>query len=790
MDAKGAKGAKKSGKAGGRSGKSRAAAAAKALVALVVLAAAAAGAYYYFIYSKPAAAAEVEVQQTGVARRGDISVTISGAGPVSYSVRRDVKSEINGSVLKANFSEGELVKAGDVIFEIDNKETLDAISQIENEIKQQEISNASLSPQDFGSMQIYALGNGLVSNVGVHVGDDVNKGSTVMTITDKNSLSALFPFAAEDAALLSVGQDVTLVNLDGEFEECPAKITDIQRDAGGAAAVYVEITAQISQQLKNGTNVAALVKRADLPAQAGLGAAAGGDAGAGAGAGAGEGAGGGGGSGDAGAAGGASGGGSGVAGEGASGGSGNGASGSNGNSGAAGANGAAEAAEAGDGAGVIAEAGAGGGSGAGESEGGDSGAAAGADGGAGAEAGGGQAAGAGAYDSAASDVDAASGESAATAARRAAKAAAAQAQEPAPQAADMRALDTASLSFKSELAVKSLGTGTVTAVNAKENDYVREGQLLVQMSNSDDSYAYSKALNDLKMQNLANNLEAAREKLDDYIIYAPIDGMFVSQPISRDDYIASNQVVCTIVDPDSMEFVTDVDELDIDRVAVGQSVDVSFDAITDTQAIPVKGEIKKIAIEGTSSGGVTTYGVTIGVEPSGRIKAGMNADGVIYIESKSDVVFVPVEAVTLIGGSLAYVYVVDESAAAGEGGEAAAGGAAAGGEAGAEGGAPPAAPAGAGEGAGVDEGAGAGTGGGAGIGNGAGGPGAATADGAGAAVLGDGALGNSGAADGADAPEQAGGEPLSGSGGAPGFRPSFDGSFTGSFGGRPGGGAG
>jgi hypothetical protein len=216
----------------------------------------------------------------------------------------------------------------------------------------------------------------------------------------------------------------------------------------------------------------------------------------------------------------------------------------------------------------------------------------------------------------------------------------------------------------------------VTAVNVKENDYVREGDLLVQLSNSDDSYSYTKSLNDLKMQSLADNLEAAREKLDDYVIYAPISGMFVSQPISREDYVTSNQVVCTIVDPDSMEFVTDVDELDIDKVDVGQSVDVSFDAIADTLEIPVKGTVKKIAIEGTSSGGVATYGVTIGIEPSGRIKAGMNADGLIYIESKSDVVVVPVEAVTLIGNSLAYVYVVGEStesAADGAAGETASG---------------------------------------------------------------------------------------------------------------------
>ena len=453
------------------------------ITTLIILGLIGGGAYYYFfLREKPVSAIEVVAQQTAAAYRGDISVTISGAGPVAYSTRRQVKSEVKGTVLQANFNEGDLVKAGDVIFEVDNKEALDKIAQIENSIKQQKLSSSSST--DIGSMVITAPCSGVVTSISVTVGDNVNKGAVVMAITDKNNLSVLLPFAEEDVSQLQEGQAINLVNIDGELEYCPAKVTAIQHNAGGVG--YVQITTQVSKYLKNGSNVVAVV---------------------------------------------------------------------------------------------------------------------GEDG--------------------------------------------------------IRALDTGSLSYKTEQSVKSMGTGTATVVDVKLNDYVTEGQTVVRMNNTD--VAYTTELNELKLESLENDLKAAVETLDYYVIYAPIDGMFVSQPISKDDYIEVNQIVAEIVDPNSMEFTTDVDELDIDKVSVGQSVDVSFDAIENTTINPIKGEIKKIAIEGSSSGGVTTYGVTVNIEPNARVKAGMNADGVIYIDSKSDVLLIPVEAVTIIGGNRAMVYVKSEA---------------------------------------------------------------------------------------------------------------------------------
>ena len=453
--------------------------------AIVILGAIGGGVWYYLRQRDTAEVEVAIVQQLATVMRGDIDVTISGAGPIAYSVRRQVKSEVKGTVLRANFVEGDLVKAGDIIFEVDNKEAMDSIARVQNDIKQQEVSNSS-SATDIGSMATKAPVSGIVSGISVSVGENLNKGVTVMTITDKNNLSVTLPFLAVDAAVLTTGQSINLVNLDGELEYCPARITSIQNAAGGVG--YVEISTQLSKDLKSGTNVAAVV--------------------------------------------------------------------------------------------------------------GDDG---------------------------------------------------------------IRALDTGTLAFKTQQTIKSAGTGTITGISVQENDYVTAGQTLINMKNTD--VTYTRELNALRMESLQTELDAARETLDYYVIYAPIDGMFVSQPISKDDYIEVNQVVAEIVDPDAMEFVTEVDELDIDRVEVGQQVEVSFDAIASTTMTPIAGTVKKIAIEGSSSGGVTTYGVTVGIEPSGRVKAGMNADGVMYIESKSDVLYVPVEAVNIIQGNFAYVYVKSEEAA-------------------------------------------------------------------------------------------------------------------------------
>ena len=81
-------------------------------------------------------------------------------------------------------------------------------------------------------------------------------------------------------------------------------------------------------------------------------------------------------------------------------------------------------------------------------------------------------------------------------------------------------------------------------------------------------------------------------------------------------------------------------------VKIGQEVKVTIDAISDTEKEPIIGTVSEIALEGTSMNSVTTYPVTISLEGNDSIKMGMNCSAEIIIESKENILTIPVEAVT------------------------------------------------------------------------------------------------------------------------------------------------
>jgi HlyD family secretion protein len=95
-----------------------------------------------------------------------------------------------------------------------------------------------------------------------------------------------------------------------------------------------------------------------------------------------------------------------------------------------------------------------------------------------------------------------------------------------------------------------------------------------------------------------------------------------------------------------MEFDISVDELDIAKIEVGMSANVTLDALTGKN---FDGVVSKISGTGTSSNGVTTYPVTVVIKNPSGIKEGMNANAEIKIQHKDNVLTLPINAVQKMG---------------------------------------------------------------------------------------------------------------------------------------------
>lgn len=180
---------------------------------------------------------------------------------------------------------------------------------------------------------------------------------------------------------------------------------------------------------------------------------------------------------------------------------------------------------------------------------------------------------------------------------------------------------------------------------------------------NDDLYIELETKN-LNIEDMESQLEYATAKLSQYKIYSTIDGMLSIGDIKKGDSVKSGQTVFKVSNYDLMEFQIPVDELDIAKIQTNQTVNITVDALPETSAKPLTGVVAKIAQEGTSSNGVTTYPVTVQLtESNSSLKVGMNVNGEIIINEKTNVLYVPIEAVQKRGNNNIVYVKSDEKAA-------------------------------------------------------------------------------------------------------------------------------
>ena len=112
----------------------------------------------------------------------------------------------------------------------------------------------------------------------------------------------------------------------------------------------------------------------------------------------------------------------------------------------------------------------------------------------------------------------------------------------------------------------------------------------------------------------------------------------------------------TISPNEDMILNISVDELDINSVELGQTAEITFDAIEDKT---FQGEVTKIGNTASVNGGVAKYSVEITVPRDEEMREGMNASAVITIEERSQILTLPMNALQE-QGDRTYVYTEKE----------------------------------------------------------------------------------------------------------------------------------
>ena len=190
-------------------------------VALVV----AAGVGWQMLSPGQSSAASATSYTTAEVTRMDVSSSITGSGTLEAADSYSVTTLIEGSILTADFEEGDEVEEGTILYTIDSSDASNSLEQAEISLNQAQRSyNNQLESQE--DLTITAPVAGQVYSIDVEVGDDVTAGETVATIRDSQTMSLEVSFPADDASSFYVGQSAT-VTLDSTFETLTGTISEI-----------------------------------------------------------------------------------------------------------------------------------------------------------------------------------------------------------------------------------------------------------------------------------------------------------------------------------------------------------------------------------------------------------------------------------------------------------------------------------------------------------------------------------------------------------------------------------
>jgi multidrug efflux pump subunit AcrA (membrane-fusion protein) len=208
--------------------------------------------------------------------------------------------------------------------------------------------------------------------------------------------------------------------------------------------------------------------------------------------------------------------------------------------------------------------------------------------------------------------------------------------------------------------VKATAEGTLTDIYVSEGDVVASGTLLYSID--------SQALSAQILEKEASIQEALTDINQNESLVAPFEGYYyasmdlngqVAPLVQSGDQVTKNQVFGKVVDSSRVQIAFQLDELDIDKVRIGQEVQVTADAVTGRTYM---GVVTQVASEGQSSGGVTYYWVIVEVADWEGLKLGMNCDMEIITAMKEDTLLLPVSAVQSFR-NVRYVLLSEEGAA-------------------------------------------------------------------------------------------------------------------------------
>jgi len=228
---------------------------------------------------------------------------------------------------------------------------------------------------------------------------------------------------------------------------------------------------------------------------------------------------------------------------------------------------------------------------------------------------------------------------------------------------------------RERVGLRFAGVGKLSYIGAKQGDFVKRGQTIASLDQRTVQKQLDKALSMYQTERWAFEEEqAARPDIiadetlqreadldqfslnrsvldvelqylsfDNYRISAPFDGILVSAPIEVTGVTTGATDAWEIINPDTLYFKTWVDEVDFEKVKVGQPATIVLDAYPDREYL---GQVAEIdyqtmdTIEGSVFAVKVVFAQPVSIEEA---RVGMNGEARLLSAEKRHVLSVPIE---------------------------------------------------------------------------------------------------------------------------------------------------
>ena len=189
-------------------------------------------------------------------------------------------------------------------------------------------------------------------------------------------------------------------------------------------------------------------------------------------------------------------------------------------------------------------------------------------------------------------------------------------------------------------------------VEKAERDHQRAKQLLADKLISQEVYDDTKTAYDLSknaLERSQKDLALTDEQLTKTIVRAPFDCTVLTRPVSIGQAVSgsggfnSGTEVLTIADLNSMVINAQVNQADVPRLKVNETVEVTVEAVA---GLKVTGVVERVSPQATIKNNIKGYPARIllrNVDP--RVRPGMTANVKIPVASADNVAAVPLAAV-------------------------------------------------------------------------------------------------------------------------------------------------